>query len=80
MRDTLIIALEASWELDPVLMENNLWKRIEEEPERKAYAVKSDEKKKHNRRRKKRRIFDYIRLFLSVCELHISCKEVLRLA
>lgn len=46
MRDTLIIALEASWELDPVLMENNLWKRIEEEPERKAYAVKSDEKKK----------------------------------
>lgn len=46
MRDTLIIALEASWELDPVLMENNLWKRIEEEPEQKAYAVKSDEKKK----------------------------------
>ena len=46
MRDTLIIALEASWELDPVLMENNLWKRIEEEPERKAYAVKSEEKKK----------------------------------
>ena len=35
-----------SWELDPVLMENNLWKRIEEEPEQKAYAVKSDEKKK----------------------------------
>ena len=46
MRDTLIIALEASWELDPVLMENNLWKRIEEEPEQKAYAMKSDEKKK----------------------------------
>ena len=46
MRDTLIIAREASWELDPVLMENNLWKRIEEEPEQKAYAVKSDEKKK----------------------------------
>ena len=40
------IALEASWELDPVLMENKLWKRIEEEPEQKAYAVKSDEKKK----------------------------------
>lgn len=46
MRDTLIIALEASWELDPVLMENNLWKRIEEEPEQKAYRVKSEEKKK----------------------------------
>jgi hypothetical protein len=46
MRDTLIIALEASWELDPVLMENNLWKRIEEEPEQKAYRVKSEEKEK----------------------------------
>lgn len=45
-RQDLIIALEASWELDPVLMENNLWKRIEEEPEQKAYTVKSDEKKK----------------------------------
>lgn len=39
-------ARDKSWELDPVLMENNLWKRIEEEPEQKAYAVKSDEKKK----------------------------------
>ena len=53
MRDTLIIALEASWELDPVLMENNLWKRIEEEPEQKAYAVKSDEKKKAYSKKKK---------------------------
>jgi hypothetical protein len=46
MRDTLIIALEASWELDPVLMEDKLWKRIEDNPEEKAYRVKSEENKK----------------------------------
>ena len=46
MRDTLIIALEASWENDPVRMENKLWNSIEENPDEKAYAVKSDEKKK----------------------------------
>ena len=46
MRDTLIIALEASWELDPVLMEDKLWKRIEDNPEEKAYRVKSEENRK----------------------------------
>ena len=30
MRDTLIIALEASWELDPVLMEDILWQSVEQ--------------------------------------------------
>ena len=34
MRDAMITALEASWELDPVLMEDNLWKRIEENTEK----------------------------------------------
>lgn len=31
MRDTLIIALEASWEMDPVRMERKLWGAIDEE-------------------------------------------------
>lgn len=31
MRDTMIIALEASWELDPVLLEGPLWKRVEDD-------------------------------------------------
>lgn len=30
MRDTLVIALEASWELDPVLMEKNLQSTLDE--------------------------------------------------
>lgn len=46
MSDALIIALEASWENDPVRMENKLWNSIEKNPDEKAYAVKSDEKKK----------------------------------
>lgn len=29
MNDNLIIALEASWELNPVLLENVLWKTVE---------------------------------------------------
>lgn len=29
MRDTLVIALEASWEQDPVLLDKILWKTIE---------------------------------------------------
>lgn len=30
MRENLIIALEASWELDPELMEDVLWEKIDE--------------------------------------------------
>lgn len=30
MDENLITALEASWELDPVLMEDELWKRIKD--------------------------------------------------
>lgn len=30
MNDTLIIALEACWELDPVLLDTKLWKEVEE--------------------------------------------------
>jgi len=29
MNDNLIIALEAAWELDPVRLENKLWKTVE---------------------------------------------------
>ena len=29
MRDTLIIALEAAWELDPVRLERKLWGAVE---------------------------------------------------
>ena len=29
MRDTLIIALEAAWELDPVRLEGKLWEEVE---------------------------------------------------
>lgn len=29
MNENLIIALEASWELNPVLLENVLWKTVE---------------------------------------------------
>ena len=29
MRDTLVIALEASWENNPVLLDEKLWKTIE---------------------------------------------------
>ena len=39
MRDTMLIALEASWELDPVLMEDRLWEAVEENPEDKDDAV-----------------------------------------
>lgn len=31
MNDTLIIALEACWELDPVLLDEILWQTIESE-------------------------------------------------
>ena len=31
MRDTFIIALEAAWELDPVLLDEALWKAVDEE-------------------------------------------------
>ena len=31
MNDSLIIALEATWELDPVRLENKLWGRLEKE-------------------------------------------------
>lgn len=30
MKENLIIALEASWELDPELMEDVLWEKIDE--------------------------------------------------
>lgn len=30
MDENLITALEASWELDPVLMEDKLWKKIKD--------------------------------------------------
>lgn len=33
MRDTLVVALEASWELDPVLLDERLWNEVEESPE-----------------------------------------------
>ena len=29
MRENMITALEASWEMDPVLMEDELWPRID---------------------------------------------------
>ena len=34
MRDTLVVALEASWELDPVLLDERLWNEVDESPER----------------------------------------------
>jgi hypothetical protein len=34
MRDTLVVALEASWELDPVLLDERLWNEVEESTER----------------------------------------------
>lgn len=46
MSDALIIALEASWENDPVRMENKLWNSIEENPDEKAYMVKSEQEEK----------------------------------
>ena len=30
MRDTLLIALEAAWELNPVRLEGKMWKRLDE--------------------------------------------------
>ena len=41
IRDTFIIALEASWELDPVLMEKRLWESIEKEPDEEKGARKT---------------------------------------
>ncbi len=32
IRDTLIIALEAAWELDPTRLEKKLWRALEESP------------------------------------------------
>ena len=45
MSDALIIALEASWENDPVRMED-IWERMDKDPDNKAYKVKPEEKKK----------------------------------
>ena len=32
IRDTLIIALEAAWELDPARLDEKLWQALEESP------------------------------------------------
>ena len=45
MSDALIIALEASWENDPVRMED-IWERMDKKPDKKAYSLKSEEEKR----------------------------------
>jgi len=31
MRENMLTALEASWELDPILMEDQLWEKVDQE-------------------------------------------------
>lgn len=45
MDDNLITALEASWELDPVLMDGELWRRIEERAEKRECGTLTNETK-----------------------------------
>ena len=33
MMDTLVIALEAAWELNPIRLDKKLWKALEESPD-----------------------------------------------
>ena len=41
MNDNLIIALEAAWELDPVRLENKLWKLVEKVSNENAESVEN---------------------------------------
>ena len=45
MKENLIIALEASWENDPVRMED-IWERMDKDPDEKTYRTKPEQKEK----------------------------------
>ena len=45
MSDALMIALEASWENDPVRMED-IWERMDRDPDEKTYRTKPEQKEK----------------------------------
>lgn len=45
MDDNLITALEASWEIDPVLMDGELWRRIEGRAEKREGGTLTNETK-----------------------------------